>query len=49
MLAQWQYSDYRELPIVGDLIDEDMILEILEIFIKELNVVTARWDPKPCH
>lgn len=40
--TQQQYLHHRELSRVGDLVDEGMIFEMLEVFIKELNVVAAK-------
>lgn len=47
MPAQWQCPHYRKLPIIGDLVGKNMILGMSEVFAKELDVVAAKWDPKP--
>lgn len=39
-----QYLYYRELPIAGNFVVEKVILEMLEAFVKKLDVVGAGWD-----
>lgn len=39
---QQQYSRYRELPVVADLVGESVILGMSEAFVKMLDVVTIK-------
>ena len=49
MPAQQQCLRHRELLIAGDVVVEGVTLEILESFVKKLNIVVAGWDLEPCH
>lgn len=48
MLAQQQCLRHKKLLVTRDLIGEDMTLEMLEAFVKGLDIVAAGWDLEPC-
>ena len=48
MSVQRQYLHHKELPVVGDLVDEGVISGMSEAFVKELDTVVAGWDPELC-
>lgn len=47
MLVQWQYLRNGKELIGEILIDESITLAMLKTCLKELDVVTTGWDPKP--
>ena len=48
MPAQRRYLRHKELPVVGDSVDEGVISGMSEAFVKELDIVVAGWDPELC-
>lgn len=48
MFVHEQCLCYKEFPITGDSIGEDVILRMLETFVKKLDAVIAGCDLEPC-
>lgn len=49
ILEQQKYLYHNKGLIAKAMVSKSMILEILEIFVKELNLIKARWDLEPYH
>lgn len=48
MPLQQQYPHLRKYLILKAFVVNDVLLAISKVFIKQLDIIIAGWDPKPC-